>query len=1012
MDMIGSGKLSKDNLPQDRLDILNGIRSQIQRFRENAYEAEKEFINNNKDRVKDKERPNNVISILGGRGSGKTSVALTINNELEKKSDFMLDIIDPSKFNVEDNALGWIIYSFEDYIDKWKKSNCQNDDYCDGKNENDLAKKYSKLKENYIYSRKFYRENLSTLIDGRYEYDKTNQLITIADRKLENSFREFIEEFCRVKRNSCKKNDNEVDEPLIFITFDDVDLCPEKGPEILDLILNYLSHPNIVCLVLGDYATFSEALVIDLWKKSNIPVQLSKDTMANNNNTLFNGIVRRADDILGKVLPYNYRFELNDLSLIDRLSFTPFGKGDMPKLYELLDKINISKVENNKEGIEKITQTSTMLKYFIEPMIDIGRILDKIYSIDLTRDKRRYEGYDSDVEENIQYNNLVLNYKKLLLDIDNESEKKNELKKLKYNELKKIKIFDYSYVLSGNPRGLINLYYKLKSICEKKDESELQLHISPRYYGTKKNVYERNYKIYTKLFEAFYNSNIEISNCNDEIDIREILKLNKEYSTLEVNNSQLKLIGGKYYEYINFNIFTKLLTIRCSGNKQLTKEKSAFIQLFYDLAKIFFGEKIVEEQPWNFNEVCIYRRKEDLIEYSSINFKYFYDFYCFQTLYKACLPLIIIDRRVPIDIRNRLKAIALSIIKCIADDERSTKSRFIENVYDPSNFEYFRISDIKNKHDTINIIASKYFPEGINPFIDSVDIMHQIMYQREQEYYNGDGLNFILKKSRYYLACNEMLCITANPKKSISKRCKEIKNIILSYEENMNSKDKDFEEIIFYADNEDWDEITKLLVTINENIINFLILEISKSEEINNDERIKLLQSVKQIYTNFHNVINRNKQASATIGLDIYTQLQEKLNEEINKIIESQMDDIIDFEDLLSEYTDGVNEEEIIENVLKPFVSKMYLKKPSKENIINRLKSKDANNIIDKKILEDINIDNFKEKMMYIIELMINRWCKEEKYEKIESLLKDSISEYREFIIKIRNNYEQSSFVL
>lgn len=96
---------------------------------------------------------------------------------------------------------------------------------------------------------------------------------------LSDRFRKFINKYIEILKslkNSSKDEKGNTMEPLIFITFDDIDLSPHYGPEILDTVLNYLKHPNIVVFILGSYKTFKEALTIDLWNKENIQVNLIK----------------------------------------------------------------------------------------------------------------------------------------------------------------------------------------------------------------------------------------------------------------------------------------------------------------------------------------------------------------------------------------------------------------------------------------------------------------------------------------------------------------------------------------------------------------------------------------------------------------------------------------------------------------------------------------------------------------------------------------------------------------
>src|SRR5699024_8202095 len=53
-------------------------------------------------------------------------------------------------------------------------------------------------------------------------------------------------------------------EPLIFFFFDDVDVVTKHSINILRDIVTFLSHPNIVVFVSGDYKIFSQSATLHM----------------------------------------------------------------------------------------------------------------------------------------------------------------------------------------------------------------------------------------------------------------------------------------------------------------------------------------------------------------------------------------------------------------------------------------------------------------------------------------------------------------------------------------------------------------------------------------------------------------------------------------------------------------------------------------------------------------------------------------------------------------------------
>ena len=111
---------------------------------------------------------NNVFSILGKRGAGKSSILLTLKENIEKENkDIILPIILPQTMRNKGNIMGWVLGSFKYIVDELSKEeviieNRSNENYflnCRKYNENtkikqmynDVLELYSYTKEDYEY---------------------------------------------------------------------------------------------------------------------------------------------------------------------------------------------------------------------------------------------------------------------------------------------------------------------------------------------------------------------------------------------------------------------------------------------------------------------------------------------------------------------------------------------------------------------------------------------------------------------------------------------------------------------------------------------------------------------------------------------------------------------------------------------------------------------------------------------------------------------------------------------
>ena len=112
---------------------LDDLDNTIKRFREVAYNYNNKYPN--KSKYYD-EKFNNNISILAGRGMGKSSALITIISQIEssqyfkkvsaKKNyiDIINPMIDPEDINENSDILGWVITSLFEQANQLEQTRC------------------------------------------------------------------------------------------------------------------------------------------------------------------------------------------------------------------------------------------------------------------------------------------------------------------------------------------------------------------------------------------------------------------------------------------------------------------------------------------------------------------------------------------------------------------------------------------------------------------------------------------------------------------------------------------------------------------------------------------------------------------------------------------------------------------------------------------------------------------------------------------------------------------------
>lgn len=776
---IGEGILIKDDLAEIRVEILNKIKSDIDSIRNSKYGED--------------EKPNNFISILGKRGSGKSSMMMTILNELkldkitgkkikyveenyEIDYDFILEKIDPSLFNVEKNALGWIIYSFEEIIHKFKELNKSNQ-YCSKNCSMKCAiDEYDKLEEYYITSREFYRENLSALSEGVLEYKKVNASIGKADLKLEKQFRKFINEYIKAMKTLRDECDNK-EEPLIVISFDDIDIKPQYGPDILDTVINYLCHPNIIVIMSGEEDTFKEALFIELWNKAKVPQQFSTDEIIFNESMKIK-ISNRVEDILAKVMPARYKYKLEDFSVKDRILFTPYGQ-KKDTIADVLKRCSI-----NNEDI--------FLKYFINPMINVDGIINEMSNKFKGIEEgnvtvRSYQGVQAEynlLKEYSEISNQISNWINTKETKTDSDENKKGFKEIinKSTNIDNI-ITSLCEVLPATPRGLINFYYKMDEFNKENIEKNRKIEKEKKDNGYSEFGYQIirlrhiiNFKFISALYNILNACNTELKHKKEDLIINKIIEFDEERYKVKFNFTNIAIENGEDYKHNIFNTSKEILMKHKDREKPIEKNESALIQFFYDICKENLLEQYIQiDKDKDFSNIVLYKRTEEKtkIEVCSENLKTFKDYYKMSLLYELSIPLIAVDLKVPRNIRDRLRANMANILEYVmSGDNKKYKvdqeilrimknNSYNENIYykyEKYYGEYFFDNDDSERGE-----VHKY---GLLKFITS--------YKEKNDFY--DQYNYYYDKKLDSIYAQLVSYIFSS--KSKGSRIKEISSII------------------------------------------------------------------------------------------------------------------------------------------------------------------------------------------------------------------------------------------
>lgn len=284
----------------------------------------------------------NNISILGARGTGKTSILKSLINKLEEENkedvilgkNIVLPMIVPENMSTSSNLMSMILGLFKGIVDELEAKEESKSKECWFSKESDISKRYRELVRKFCFLQPDFKSVPIKQYTTENDYVEKSSQIFQADIEFMSYFNDFIDMLIETKE--------EKNERLIFVFIDDMDLSTQRCVDAVRSLLAYISHPRIVTVLAGDLETFEEALTLDfirqeqmvredIFKIKFVAASGEKDEYLERKKTL-------TYEYLKKVMPVIYRHNLREWSLETRGNYIVKGNvGNAKSFVELLN---------------------------------------------------------------------------------------------------------------------------------------------------------------------------------------------------------------------------------------------------------------------------------------------------------------------------------------------------------------------------------------------------------------------------------------------------------------------------------------------------------------------------------------------------------------------------------------------------------------------------------------------------------------------------------------------------
>ncbi|WP_457644079.1 hypothetical protein [Persephonella sp.] len=211
------------------------------------------------------DRYHNTISVNGERGAGKTSFLLTLKDFLDGKLDkvedykdlindtFVLPIIDPTLISTRQHTLLLIITAIKEKVDE------------EFKNFRDEEK--INMKDDWLNSLQRLAEGLNQIDNigkNPLQYDLWDDAGLIIERGLELAKAGL--EFERNFHIFIYKSLEILGKKAFVLFLDDIDTDFSKGWEILETLRKYITTPQIIPIMAGNFSLYESLVRENRWK--------------------------------------------------------------------------------------------------------------------------------------------------------------------------------------------------------------------------------------------------------------------------------------------------------------------------------------------------------------------------------------------------------------------------------------------------------------------------------------------------------------------------------------------------------------------------------------------------------------------------------------------------------------------------------------------------------------------------------------------------------------------------
>ena len=302
----------------------------------------------------------NNISILGARGTGKTSILKSLINKLEEENkedvilgkNIVLPMIVPENMSASSNLMSMILGLFKGIVDELEAKEELRSKECWFSKESDISKRYRELVRKFCFLQPDFKSVPIKQYTTENDYVEKSSQIFQADIEFMSYFNDFIDMLIETKE--------EKNERLIFVFIDDMDLSTQRCVDAVRTLLAYISHPRIVTILAGDLETFEEALTLDFIRKEQMVRTDIFETNFLEANGKKNKYLKRKKaltyEYLKKVMPVVYRHNLREWSLETRGNYIVRGNktitGNKNSNTSMDNKYN----ERNRGNSEKLVE--------------------------------------------------------------------------------------------------------------------------------------------------------------------------------------------------------------------------------------------------------------------------------------------------------------------------------------------------------------------------------------------------------------------------------------------------------------------------------------------------------------------------------------------------------------------------------------------------------------------------------------------------------------------------------